>query len=385
MNRVMLAAAVGCLGLSALAARAQEGGATTVSPLTVRPVPRPDTTFVVPDPDSARGHWASVWPQDAWRDGVAGHVVLSCDIDRYGLAERCAVAAETPADKGFGAAALQLRPTFKVTPARGAGGPVDSVMTIAVDFKPPPPTVDWGAASGAGPNAANKGVLANGGGADSPSFSGPPTLRDHRPVSILNNPIFTAAVSYQDLLAAYPPGGGGAAGYVVAHCRILPGGAVSDCQVVKEDPENHGFGRAATRLAERFRVAPQWSVAPRHADLYVDIPIRFAAPGAADDRTVTRPYWVAGIDAHRSVRIFPKLAAEQGLVTGLGVAECRVRRDGSLTDCAPGRADPEGYGFAAAAVELAPAMRMNPWLRDGEPADGATVQVPVRLNLKAAQ
>jgi len=27
-------------------------------------------------------------------------------------------------------------------------------------------------------------------------------------------------------------------------------------------------------------------------------------------------------------------------------------------------------------------MRMNPWQRDGEPVDGAVVQVGVRLNLK---
>jgi len=31
---------------------------------------------------------------------------------------------------------------------------------------------------------------------------------------------------------------------------------------------------------------------------------------------------------------------------------------------------------------LASTMRMNPWLRDGGPAEGAIARVPVRLNLK---
>ena len=97
---------------------------------------------------------------------------------------------------------------------------------------------------------------------------------------------------------------------------------------------------------------------------------------------VDRPYWVAGVDPNKAVKIFPAAAAERGLVTGLGVAECRVARDGSLSGCTPRPADPENLGFSEAAVELAPAMKMNPWLRDGEPADGALVRVAVRLNLQ---
>ncbi len=375
MIGVMLATALGLAG---------EPGATTVAPLTVSPAARPAATIDVPNDDTAKGQWASVWPQAAYRDGVAGRVLLNCEIDRYGLAERCAVASETPPNQGFGAAALQLRPTFKLRPAMGPRGPIDAAMTIAVDFKPPSSRGVWGGAQGAGLNASSVGPLSSGGGADGPSFSGPPTMRDHRPVSILNNPVWASAPGWRDLLGAYPAGGGGG-GYAVAHCRVRRGGAVSDCDVVKEEPENRGFGRAAMALAQRFRVAAEWSVAPHHADLYVDIPVRFPARGETGDRMVDRPYWVAGVDRNRAVKIFPAAAAEKGLVTGLGVAECRVARDGSLSGCTPGAADPDGFGFSEAAVELAPAMRMNPWLRDGQPADGSGVRVAVRLNLKPAQ
>jgi hypothetical protein len=203
-------------------------------------------------------------------------------------------------------------------------------------------------------------------------------------VSILNNPVWASAPGYKDLIEARPPAAGVGGGYVAAHCQVHRGGAISDCQIVKEDPDNLGLGRAAARLATQFRVAPEWSAAPGHADLWVDIPIRFPARGDTAERRVARPYWVAGFDRRQAIRIFPRAAADQGLSTGLGVAECQVARDGALTGCVAGPADPDGLGFSEAAVELAPAMRMNPWLRDGEPAEGAVVRLAIRLNLKPA-
>ena len=54
---------------------------------------------------------------------------LRCLIDVHGLAERCEVVSETPADKGFGAAALQIRATFKLPPVMGPDGPVPTSRT----------------------------------------------------------------------------------------------------------------------------------------------------------------------------------------------------------------------------------------------------------------
>ena len=357
--------------------------ATTVAPLTVSPPKAADATVVVPNEDSAKGHWGSIWPESAFRGGISGHVVLSCDIDRYGLAERCKVASETPPDQGFGPAALELRPTFKLTPAMGPDGPVDAVMSIAVDFNAPHPQIDFGGAKGGGPAAASSGPMSVGAGADAPDLSGP--RLPNRRVSMLDDPVWASTVGYRDVVRAYPARAGGVEGYVVAHCEVNRDGTVSDCHVIKEDPEDRGFGKAALSLAARFRVVPNWSRPPGHADLWVDIPIRFPAPGAAETRIVSRPYWVAGFDPRQALKVFPKEAADKGVSTGLGVAQCRVARDGSLTGCAPSKADPEGLGFAEAAVLLASTMRMNPWLRDGEPADGAVVRVAVRLNLKSEQ
>ena len=382
-----LAAATMLAGASAAPTEAQTAAApetpaaTSVAPLIVNPPKsnRADATIEVPHDDAAKG--ASVWPESAYRDGIGGHVDLSCGIDRYGLAEWCKVVSETPPNKGFGRAALQLRPTFKLKPAMGPDEPIDAIMTIAVEFKPPPHQVAWTA--GSGPAAASSGPLSSGGGVDMPSFSAPPP--DRRSVSILNNPVWASTVGYDDLVSAYPAAAGGVEGYVLAHCEVKRGGALSDCQVAKEIPEKLGFGKAALSLAARFRVPPQWSKAPGHADLWVDIPIRFPAPGDTGARIVERPYWVAGFDSRQAIKIFPQEASDKGVSTGLGVAECSVMRDGSLTNCAPKTADPEGLGFSEAAVTLASTMTMNPWLRNGEPADGAVVQVRVRLNLKSEQ
>ena len=102
---------------------------TPVSPLSVRALPKGKhppiaVTVEVPDDETATGGiWASVWPKDAYKDRINGHVVLRCNVDRYGLAETCEVAQESPEGKGFGEAALELRPTLKLKPALGPDGP----------------------------------------------------------------------------------------------------------------------------------------------------------------------------------------------------------------------------------------------------------------------
>ena len=364
--------------LASAAAAAAPSAPTPVSPLTVeaarpgKPPPVDATVNVAQGDDTTDGIWASVWPADAYTERIPGHVVLRCNVDRYGLAEACQVAYESPAGKGFGAAALQLRPTLKVKPAVGPDGPIDAVMNIGIEFDPPDPQYNF-ATSAAMPGQsedANPGL----------DMVGNPAQR--RSISMLNNPVWARTVSYDDLMRAYPAKAGGGEGYAVAHCQVDSHGRLSGCQIIREDPEKRGFGQAALALASQFLVAPQWAVAPHHADLWVDIPFRFPAPGGAATRTVTSPYWLSGFDPDAALKLYPPEAAAQGVTTGRGVARCRVTQDGGLTDCAPAPAEPEGLGFSEAAVKLASTMRMNPWSRDGTPVDGATILVAVTLNLR---
>lgn len=338
----------------------------------------PAARVVVPVDDTAAGIWASVWPMNAYNARISGHVVLRCDIDRFGLAEWCEVASENPGGQGFGAAAMELRPTFKLSPATGPDGPIDSVMSIAVDFRAPAARIDFGRGRDGGPTVG--GDLADTGRQTTDiTMFGDPLQR--RQITMLDDPVWVSTATFDDWVRAYPATAGGVEGYAVAHCEVDRKGALSSCQLIKETPENKGFGKAALMLASRFRVSPAWASAPGHADLWVDVPIRFSPPGASGTRVVTSPYWLSGFDPDQSLRLFPPEAAAKGLTTGLGVAKCIVAEDGSLTDCGPDAAS-EAPEFADVAVKLASTMRMNPWTADGAPVDGAVIRLGVRLNLK---
>jgi len=350
--------------------------ASAVAPVTVHPLPNaktpPAATVEVPADDSAGGHWASIWPHDAYVERIGGRVILTCDIDRYGIAEWCQVAAETPPRKGFGQAALEMRPSLKVPPPRGPDGPTDAVENIAINFRPPQGDADFAGAPVGDfeTSSANFSMLAN-------------QLSEKQSITVLNNPVWASAASHADVEAAYPRKGGGVEGFAVDHCQVDGQGRLSRCQVIKEAPEDHGFGKAAISLAARFRVAPQWSVAPHRAELWTDVPIRFPPPGETEPRSVRAPYWVAGFDPAQALKVYPPEAADKGVTTGRGVAECTVATDGGLAGCKPDESDPAGLGFGEAAARLASTMRMNPWTRDGAPVDGATVLVTIRLNLEA--
>jgi TonB family protein len=393
MRRVMFAAAsVAVLGV-ALAAGAALGdpqpsqaapSGQATAPVVVHPLPKgwkgppPDATVNVPMDDSAIGEFASVWPRAAYEARIHGLVMLVCDVDKHGLAEHCDVGAEDPQGKGFGEAALQLRPTFKLKPAHDANGPIDSRMRIAIEFTPPDPQLmEFG-----GPESS--GNVADCGGASKPCadfFMRGNTL-NRRNITMVNNPVWVAAPTFDDLMQAYPQKAGGMEGYAVVHCELMRSGALTACQITKEAPESHGFGPAAVSLARKFKVDPTTPAARPRDDLWVDVAVRFPPSGQAPDRSVESPRWVAGFDPDEALAVYPPEAAAKGVASGRGVARCVVAANGALTGCTPEPADPDGLGFSEAVVKLAASMRMNPWTPDASPVDGAVVDVAIRLNLK---
>jgi TonB family protein len=195
----------------------------------------------------------------------------------------------------------------------------------------------------------------------------------------MNNPVWAQAPTFEVVERAYPEKGGGANGFAVAHCRVLGDGRLSACHIATEAPRKQGFGKAALTLAADFRVQPaSLAGAPGGQKIEVEVPIRFAPPGAA--RTVNAPAWLAGFDPRSAPKVFPPEAAAKGLTSGRGVARCVVGAGGGLTACAPEGGD--AGGFSDVAAKLAGAMRMNLWSADARPVEGATVYVAMRLNLK---
>jgi TonB family protein len=375
------------LALFAAAAPVVGAGAPpkTVSPVTVTATPsteiakHPDATVnSVGGVDDAHGGGVAIWPRRAYARGKDGRVTLSCLVDAHGLAEWCRVLAEEPAGEGFGRAALEMRPTFKLPPVQGADGkPITALMTVNVGFKAPETEIDSDGTGAA--TAANSMAMTAATG----------NTRGNRlelhPVVMIDNPVWAAAASFDDLARAYPAKAGGADGYVAEHCQVersgRNAGALSHCQVIKEAPTGKGFDQAALSLMPKFRLLPSaLARAPSGPPLWVDVPVRFS-PATFADRTVAAPVWLRDNTAAAPPVVYPKEAAAQGVTTGRGMARCTVAADGKLSACAPEAAEPGGLGFSEAAVKLASAMRVNLWSADGAPVEGGVVHVPIRLNL----
>lgn len=362
-----------------------------VSPVVVVPIPKdaphPDATVVVgADQDSVGSQGVSIWPAGALAAGANGYVTLACLIDVHGLAETCRVAYEQPQAKGFGKAALALRPTIKVQPHMGPDGPEPATMNVAIAFRSK--LMDS--------NYQEQLRASMGAGAVMPEGSMDPTQNvghheiNGRNLMIYNNPIATrrltmmtepawaSAPGFDDWAAAYPAQGGGAEGYVVVHCRVLRTGALQGCAAVKEGPVGRGFGKAALALAAKFQVSPEaMAAAPHDAPVEVDIPIRFAPPAQSGDRTVRAPVWLAGYDPVSRLSALPP-----GRPDSPGsVVTCQVAQGGALTGCALELTSPDGIDFDEAAVKLAAGLKMNLWSAEAGPVQGGTVHLAIRRDL----
>ncbi len=172
---------------------------------------------------------------------------------------------------------------------------------------------------------------------------------------------------------------------VKLRCGLQAGGAIGDCETVREEPPGQGFAAAAQSLVGHFRIERIPAFLWIGKAIQLDLTVRFTDPHGAkfQERGIGQPRWLEMPDPDRAAALFPVQAAAKGFKTGRGVASCRVGAGGHLAGCVPGAADPEGLGFSEAAVIAAAAMRMNPWTRDGGPVNGTLVSIPIRFNLTA--
>ncbi len=75
------------------------------------------------------------FPRRAFMQGIAGEVVLDCDVDVNGRLS-CSVVSETPAGQGFGDAALLIAQAHVMRPAMQNGVAVRGRYRMVVPFTP---------------------------------------------------------------------------------------------------------------------------------------------------------------------------------------------------------------------------------------------------------
>ena len=94
-----------------------------------------------------------VYPAIGTALGIDGSAVLSCHVLANGRLQGCQVTSETPAELGFGKAALSLASYFRMSPKLEGGRPVEGSISIPIRFAmapddplPPRPQTPEGAA-----------------------------------------------------------------------------------------------------------------------------------------------------------------------------------------------------------------------------------------------
>ena len=122
-----------------------------ISGVTIAPIPAPLSqpstqlaTLTAPTdfiPTVVNPRWvrqprdlARYYPDRALRREVEGRVVLDCGVSIRGALD-CAVVSETPANWGFGEAALRISRDYQMVPAMRGGVPVEARHRMVVPFE----------------------------------------------------------------------------------------------------------------------------------------------------------------------------------------------------------------------------------------------------------
>ncbi|MDZ4777517.1 MAG: TonB family protein [Alphaproteobacteria bacterium] len=94
---------------------------------------------------------------------------------------------------------------------------------------------------------------------------------------------------------------------------------------------------------------------------------------------ITNPVWLSRPGAREFERFYPPRALERGR-EGRVTLDCVVGASGAIA-CTVARETPEGWGFGAAALKIAPSFRLAPRMEDGRATEGGTVRVDLAFTL----
>ena len=178
----------------------------------------------------------------------------------------------------------------------------------------------------------------------------------------------------------------GRSGTAVIKCTLTTESVLSACQVISETPRNQGFGDAALTLAPDLNIRP--AVKAGHAvRTDINLTAHFIAPPPAvgsyiagvDTRYLqkylTNPLWEHTPTYSQVVAAYPARARSAGQ-SGRVALDCTLGADGFFSSCLVMNEEPVGYGFGAAAAELAKSFKTSPTLPEGRSVLGGVVKVP---------
>jgi TonB family protein len=302
-----------------------------------------------------------VWPVGALRKGLGGRAAISCTVTLQGALRDCRVVSEIPQGAGFGEAAMSLTPQLLLKPALANGAPVESRVELPVRFMKSEPAIG--------------------------SYLKPATDTDFQPDRVMSNVPWRQAPSHADVLAAYPAKARSEklGGRATLDCRLNKEGGLGGCELLREEPQNRGFGAAARALSKKF-VGPTEDAEGRStARVRTQVLFTFA-PETLDMATpvIGRPRWTALPRGEDMVNAVPAQARQAGVLKARVVFGCTVGAGGELEGCKVLSEEPTGFGYGEATLALARIFRLAIWSDEGLPTVGGQVRVPIRFDLQDA-
>ncbi|HTX48254.1 MAG TPA: energy transducer TonB [Caulobacteraceae bacterium] len=214
----------------------------------------------------------------------------------------------------------------------------------------------------------------------------PPAPPKPAPAASSPSPAATGPDTPADDVAFYPAAAraAGLEGQAVITCERNEHLALRACTLVSETPAGQGFGAAALALAAKSPDNPKVDIADPKVRPPITVTVNFRlhpAPGIYPDlsqmgHTVLQPALLSAPTFAQIQAAYPVRALSDG-VDGVAILDCFVTDKGRLDACRLYAENPTGYGFGAAALDLAADFTLEPRRFDGDPVGGAEVHVPV--------